>query len=154
VGSKQYQKRQKHKEQYWIDFISQKFGEPTTLDKPLDSNCGKERPDITYDCKTHLLAIEIDENQHRSYEDCENTRMKNIYYSAGYSHVVFLRINPDNFRVKGKPKVLTELQRQEIVSYYIAHYKSNPPKYNLSVLYLFYDEFDKYTIQEEQLEAI
>jgi hypothetical protein len=80
--------------------------------------------------------------------------LKNIYYAAGYSHGVFLRVNPDNFKVKGKPKVLTDLQRQDIVSHYIHHYKSNPPKYNLSVLYLFYDEFDKHTIHEQEIEVI
>ena len=67
------------------------------------------RPDILYDCDTHIVVVECDENQHRNYnwEACANNkslrhsedkRMFAISQAYGLP-AIFIRWNPDNFRV-------------------------------------------------------
>ena len=44
----------------------------------------KKRPDIFFDLSTHCVIVEIDENQHNSYEDiCECARINEIVNGIG-----------------------------------------------------------------------
>ncbi|KAI9089581.1 hypothetical protein DFS34DRAFT_385310 [Phlyctochytrium arcticum] len=62
--------------------------------------CGLERPDFWIDWHTHMLVVEVDEDQHWSSAcECEQTRMVNISQSFGMP-TVFLRWNPDDYRPK------------------------------------------------------
>ena len=55
-----------------------------THNKSIGFECGNYRPDILIDCNTHFIVIEVDENQHESYDiNCEMARMNNIYISLG-----------------------------------------------------------------------
>ena len=66
--------------------------------------CGKERPDFRWDCNTHGVMGEVDENGHGGYpEECECIRMVNMAQALGYP-VHFVRINPDSYRPKGGKK--------------------------------------------------
>ena len=63
--------------------------------KSVGYTCGNYRPDILIDCNTHFIVVEIDENQHESYnQNCEMARMNNIYVALGLP-TIFLRYNPD-----------------------------------------------------------
>jgi hypothetical protein len=60
------------------------------------------RPDFLFDCITHYLILEVDENQHKLYEwFCEQIRMLNLCQALGSSRggkrTVFLRYNPDGY---------------------------------------------------------
>ena len=41
-------------------------------DKIVNRECNLYRPDLPYDCGTHILIVECDENQHKNYnwESC------------------------------------------------------------------------------------
>lgn len=75
-------------------------------------NYGRERPDFVWDCKTHMVILEVDEYQHSSRNcECEQTRMANITSSFGMP-CLWIRYNPDEY--KGM-KQLKEATRRDIL---------------------------------------
>ena len=101
--------------------------------------CGNYRPDILYDCLTHFVVIEIDEQQHRQYEKkCEYSRMLNIEQSLGLP-TVFIRYNPHKYIVDGKPKHDKDHQRFPTLLQTLSHEINNIPQKNTKVVYLYYD---------------
>jgi hypothetical protein len=85
--------------------------EEILADRIIDSTCNLYRPDILYDCGTHIVVVECDENQHKNYpwESCslnkslehmEEKRMYEIMVAYGLP-AIFLRWNPDNFKMNG-----------------------------------------------------
>jgi len=114
-------------------------------DEIPDSSCNKRRPDRVYDCGTHFVVIEIDENQHRSYSsnntNCECIRMHQIYESLGLK-TVFIRFNPNSYKSKKK---LSMEKRLELLKKYVLLTIKEFPKSECQVLYkqLFYDYFDE-----------
>ncbi len=86
--------------------------EEILADRIIDSTCNLYRPDILYDCGTHIVVVECDENQHKNYnwESCslnkclehmEEKRMYEIMVAYGLP-AIFLRWNPDNFNINGR----------------------------------------------------
>ena len=67
------------------------------LDKTIDSACSKRRPDMFIDLLTHVVIIEVDENQHKQ-TSCENKRMMQLYQDVAHRPCVFIRFNPDSYR--------------------------------------------------------
>ena len=50
------------------------------------------------DFGSHIIIIEIDENQHTSYEEiCENKRTMEISQDFGFRPIIFIRFNPDSY---------------------------------------------------------
>jgi len=106
-----------------------------------------------YDCGSHIVIIEVDEHQHKSYSNCgttkeekrlmENKRMFMIFQSFGGPNVVFIRYNPDSFRVKDKVVTLTDKKRHECLLLWVKHFLKNKSKIPLEVKYLFYDEYNE-----------
>lgn len=81
----------------WIDTLLEKHPDlpKYVYDRPIDTQCSRKRPDFMFDAKTHILFIEVDENQHSSYtSSCEDARMQELVYSVGM-HCTWLRFNPD-----------------------------------------------------------
>jgi len=65
--------------------------------------CSKKRPDIYFDLNKHCIIVEIDENQHNSYEDsCECARINEIVNGIGGRSVIIIRYNPDVVKNKNK----------------------------------------------------
>jgi EsV-1-7 cysteine-rich motif len=92
--SRNYKVKEKHVQ----DFIEEKFPKIFRFDKQIDGGCSKRRPDAFKDCLTHVLIIEIDEYQHKNYEEiCENRRMMEIFKDTNNRPVVFIRFNPDKY---------------------------------------------------------
>jgi hypothetical protein len=84
-------------------------GNEILADRIIDSTCNLYRPDILYDCGTHIVVAECDENQHKNYpwESCslnrslehmEEKRMYEIMVAYGLP-AIFIRWNPDNFKI-------------------------------------------------------
>lgn len=101
--------------------------------------CGKYRPDFVYDFQTHMVIVECDEFQHKSYDpDCENVRMQNIVYGIGLP-CVFIRWNPDDYSINGvKQEVSWKNRIKKLVNTIKTHSKIIP-KDMLQIVYLYYD---------------
>lgn len=112
-----------------------------------NGECGLERPDFIFDCGSHFLILEVDEHQHQSYNcECEIRRMINIHSSLGVRYCVFIRYNPDAFKVQGVSQSVPENKRIEKLSKWIIHFLNCSPTdfpSALSVIYLFYDDFEE-----------
>ena len=127
-----------------------------SCDKIIEGSCDRERPDFIFQKEKHIVIIEVDENQHGSYHnnvtfrgvptDCETVRMINIVHSFGGLKVIFIRYNPDQFKVNGIKQEVTDLKRHDTLISYLKYYlEMDIPddKDNwLQVKYLFYDDYD------------
>jgi hypothetical protein len=73
--------------------------ESIIFDRVIDRLCGsRRRPDIFIDLQLFTLIIEIDENQHKSYNtSCENAKVVSEYIDTGMRPIVILRFNPDSY---------------------------------------------------------
>ena len=115
-------------------------------DMIIDSNCNKKRPDRLYDTGTHVVIVEVDENQHSSYEpDCELLRMHQLYEAAGLP-CIFLRYNPNNYRVNGFIKKTPLKKRLETLTRWVKYCIDTPSilgDAQIKYKYLFYDDYDE-----------
>ena len=127
-------------------------------DKIVNKNCNLYRPDLPYDCSSHILVIECDENQHKNYnwescisnkslEHAEEKRMYEIMIAYEGKPIIFLRYNPDSFSVKGKTsKKYTINKRLEILKKWVEYcMKLDISEISGLVQYkkLFYDEYEE-----------
>ena len=95
----------KTKEYAVLEFIRNNYPEHTWVnDKTIDGGCSKKRPDIFLDLLTHNIIIEIDENQHKTYDNCEIKRINLLFEDLGDRHIVFIRFNPDDYLDKDNKK--------------------------------------------------
>jgi hypothetical protein len=94
----------KTKEKSVTNYIVDNFKDITIItDKPIYDGCSKRRPDIFIDLGYQVLIIEIDENQHNSYESiCENKRLMEISQDINHRALVLIRFNPDMYIDKDK----------------------------------------------------
>ena len=86
----------------------------TTFDhNKIIGNCSKKRPDAYFELLTHCVIVEIDENQHNSYDDkCECARINEIVNSIGGKSVILIRYNPD--QIKNKNKIIKIKQEEKL----------------------------------------
>jgi hypothetical protein len=77
-----------------------------SCDRMVDQGeCFKYRPDFLFDCGTHFVVLEVDENQHKDKTyACESVRMFNIFQSLGGMATRFIRYNPDGYKVEKQKK--------------------------------------------------
>lgn len=61
--------------------------------------CSRRRPDIYIDLGTHVIIIEIDEDQHKDYDTtCETQRLNELYEDFACRTMIVIRFNPDGYR--------------------------------------------------------
>ncbi len=78
-------------------------GIPCVLDSKISGGCSRRRPDVFIDLLSHVLIIEIDENQHLSYnETCEYVRTIELNEDIGHRPMYIIRLNPDSYKLNGK----------------------------------------------------
>ena len=79
------------------EYLTQQYPDKTiTHDKHVE--CHRYRPDFVFDMGSHTIVIEIDENQHRSYDtSCDNKRLVSIFQGLGSRPIVMVRFNPDRY---------------------------------------------------------
>ena len=127
-------------------------------DKIVDIMCNKYRPDIAFDCGTHIVIIECDEEQHKHYnwrscasnkslEDAEEKRMYELFIAFGTLPTIFIRWNPDYFTIQGKEcKKYNQYKRLEILKKWV-DYCINLPitslKQEVKYIKLFYNDYDE-----------
>ena len=154
-------KNYKNKERAVVDYVMN-LQESDSLtwvhDKPVDGGCSKRRPDLLLDMGTHIIIIEIDENQHSDYNTtCELVRNNNLWQDVHFRPIVFIRFNPDKYRV-GKETfkscwkitkrglcAIDETQKKnwilrlELLKTKLLYWLKNIPLEQLTIEYLFYD---------------
>ena len=88
----------KTKEYAVVEFIKEKFKFNWIADKIINGGCSRRRPDLLLDLMTHVIIVEVDENQHVMYDcSCENKRIMELSQDVGHRPIVFIRFNPDEY---------------------------------------------------------
>ena len=101
--------------------------------------CGKAyRPDFLYDLETHVLAVEVDEMQHSSYE-CDRGRMIEIWNACGGVPVTFVRYNPDGFKLAGRKSSADTATRHELLLREVEKALAGKQQHLLNIVKLFFD---------------
>lgn len=141
-------KNKKRKEEIIEKLLSEKIDRKLDYkDEIVDRSCSNKRPDFGYDVGTHVVFVEVDEEQHNSYkckiDGGEDRRMFEIFQSLGGKACIFIRYNPDTFRDNnGNVVKILESRRQDLlVKWILRCLKSIPTTVedSLRVKYLFYD---------------
>jgi hypothetical protein len=155
----EYKKREKTKEilmlKYLDEYVNIEKHYKVQDDKILNPLCNLYRPDRIYDCLTHSVIVECDEEQHKkyifcsSYKDLEHSelcRMHEIQNAVGLP-CIFIRWNPDNFKINGKIcKKYNMKDRLKTLVKWIEHCVNLVPEEDFCpVKYkkLFYDNYDE-----------
>ena len=126
------------------------------LDKRVLDGCSHRRPDAIMDLGYQLIIVEVDENQHSSYDcSCENKRLMEISKDVGHRPIIFIRFNPDKYLI-GSVKVKscwgldghgmcvvkdkTEWnKRLDMLNQQIRYWTENSTHKTLEIIELFYD---------------
>jgi thiol-disulfide isomerase/thioredoxin len=128
-------------------------------DRIINTFCNHYRPDRMYDIGTHCIIIEVDEDQHKGKrascskgEIGELARMHEIQNAIGIN-CIFLRFNPDSFKVNGKLHKININERLKLLVKWIEKCVDMKPTSHIQPVkykYLFYDEWsDTDTIFKE-----
>jgi very-short-patch-repair endonuclease len=115
--------------------------------------CSKRRPDLYYELPKHVVIVEIDENQHKAYEEqCECSRINEIVNGIGGKSVIFVRFNPDRIMHKKKKLVIDMEEKLELLVKTIKEeLKNNYDTFIVKVIQLYYDyNFKEYQDREEE----
>jgi hypothetical protein len=132
------------------EFLKKTFPEcDITHDRRVE--CHAYRPDFVFDLGSHTVVIEIDENQHRSYDtSCDNKRLMSIFEGLGSRPMVMIRFNPDSYTGhRGcwtKDNKLVDdggpwAKRLETLKDRVGHWFNTEPDRELSVEHLFFDSY-------------
>lgn len=91
----------KTKEFAVAEYIKEQFPQITwNFDKQIPDGCSRRRPDAVLDLGYQLIIVEIDENQHTTYDcSCENKRIMQLSQDVGHRPIIFIRFNPDEYNV-------------------------------------------------------
>jgi len=120
-------------------------------DKRVYEGCSLSRPDFLFPVAYGNIILEVDEFQHRrsSYSvECEDIRMRQIYFDCGMPYLLFIRYNPDDF--KGNNKI-SDSKRKEYLLKFLKERLTDKTESGLFVYYLFYNNFNP---EEPEFEAI
>ena len=121
-------------------------------DSVVDKDCTRKRPDFVYHCGSHIIIIEVDENQHKSYICTaygdtidgrlkgEKIRMFEISQSFDGLPVTFIRYNPNSYKINGVIIKKSQDARHALLLKWIKKLISEQPT-GFQVKYLFYDNF-------------
>jgi hypothetical protein len=152
----------KTKEVYISNYIHNNFKDINIIiDKNINGGCSNRRPDILIDLNTHIIIVEIDENQHKTYDDtCENKRLMEISADLGHPNIIFIRFNPDNFINKNNQKIsscwkinkegICILKKDKInewnqrvltLKYRIEHWINNIPDKHITIEKIYFDGY-------------
>ena len=128
---------------------------PILKDQSPDRQCTTKRPDRVYHMGSHVVIIEIDEDQHKSYKctafgdskegkmKAEKIRMYEISQSfQEFPPCIWIRYNPDNFKDKdGKSVKVITSKRHDILVKWVKRCLRDDKTEGVKVKYLFYDEY-------------
>lgn len=87
----------KVKERAVADFVKTQF---PNLNWVCDKNVkgSKKRPDLLLQLESHVLIVEIDEEQHNQpFYEKDHLRQQEIWEAVDYQDLIFIRFNPDEY---------------------------------------------------------
>jgi hypothetical protein len=91
----------KTKEKAVTDFVISNFPLDKyswVIDKRIQDGCSRKRPDLFLDLGYQIIIVEVDENQHDTYDcSCENKRLMELSQDVNYRPIIFIRFNPDDY---------------------------------------------------------
>jgi hypothetical protein len=89
----------KTKEQSVVEHVKANFPDFTWVcDRRIADGCSRRRSDLLLDLGFQVIIVEVDENQHVSYDcSCENRRLMELSQDVGHRPIVFIRFNPDDY---------------------------------------------------------
>jgi hypothetical protein len=92
-------KNYRTKEKTITEQVLKSFSDVTwTNNKKVIDGCSLKRPDLLLDLGYQVIIIEIDENQHTSYDcSCENKRLMEISKDLNFRPLILIRFNPDGY---------------------------------------------------------
>jgi hypothetical protein len=127
--------------------IAQYPDKTITHDKSVE--CHLYRPDFVFDMGSHTIVIELDENQHKSYDtSCDNKRLVSIFQGLGSRPMVLLRFNPDRYETTGGcfrkdgsivGKGNEWITRTSSLKSRIDHWLAAQPEREITIEHLFFD---------------
>jgi hypothetical protein len=150
----------KTKERTVVDVVLTAFPSFSWItDKKVQDGCSRRRPDLFLDMGSHVIIVEVDENQHTDYDcSCENRRLMEISQDVGHRPIIFIRFNPDDYidkngtKVKScfaadksgifkvaKSKVADWNMRTNALLQQITYWSETPTTKTIEVVQLFYD---------------
>jgi hypothetical protein len=108
--------RMHKKEHAVVRHLRRTIDVPFVYDESPGFECTRKRPDIRFETPTHDVIVEVDENQHRGYEEqCECARISEIVGAIGGKSVVFVRYNPDDVRYGGTVQSIAAAERIDLL---------------------------------------
>lgn len=73
------------------------------LDKMIKNGCSRRRPDFMYDCLSHWICGENDENQHKNYDTtCDQKRTSELFIGMACRPMILIRFNCDKYESNTK----------------------------------------------------
>ena len=89
----------KTRERTVVDFLTAAVPSVTWIyNRRVSNGCSKSQPDLLCDLGDQVLMVEIDENQHATYDcSCENKRLMELSRDVGHRPLVVIRFNPDRY---------------------------------------------------------
>lgn len=148
-------KRDKVKEKRVGDILRENQIQVESSDTIVENGCLHYRPDYVIDIQYVKVIVEVDENQHHSYScECEQGRMIQLHQDYGGIPLLFVRYNPDNYKVINNKKEIVPLyEREKILVDFLRGFQNRIETNKewslpLSVCYLFYDNYEKPKIEE------
>jgi hypothetical protein len=106
------------------------------------NGCSKKRPDVYFELNKHCVIVEIDEYQHKTYEDkCECARLNEIVNGIGGKSVIIIRFNPDKIK---NNKTTIDIPQKDRIDLLIKIVKEELTKdyenFVVKIIQLFYDD--------------
>jgi uncharacterized C2H2 Zn-finger protein len=148
----------KVKEKHVNDFIVEQYPDRDfTYNRSIKGGCSRKIPDWFFECLTHSIIVENDENQHTNYS-CENKRNMELFQDLGNRPIVFIRFNPDSYIDEEDNEVPSSFKYHEKLGVPIIRDKeewnsrlhklketldfhlTNIPQKEVSIVNLFYDK--------------
>jgi hypothetical protein len=115
--------------------------------------CSKRRPDVFFDLPKHCVIVEIDEHEHKSYEDsCECSRINEIVNGIGGRSVIFIRYNPDLIKNKNDKILISKSDKIDLLVKTIKKELSNDyDTFTVKLIQLCYsDNYENYSAVKEE----
>jgi hypothetical protein len=161
----QQNKKEKKKEMIVMNYLDNNVKIENIIniqdDKVVNTYCNYYRPDRIYDIGTHYVIIEVDEEQHKGKRSScskgeigELARMHEIQNAVGMN-CIFLRFNPDTFKVNNKIQKVSINQRLKLLVKWIEKCVEMRPDKDLQPVkykYLYYDDWNETDITFKEID--
>lgn len=147
------------KELHIIQYIMKQIPDKNFV---FNKKINNSRPDIILKLENQIIIIEIDEEQHKDYNQiCEKKRVNELFCDLQYKNIILIRFNPDKyidsykntkescFKLSDNGKCILDLKQKkeyekrmkkliDTITYYINHNTDEV----FTTIYLFYDGFN------------